>query len=55
MRFLLLFVISLGLAVPPKKAVHPGKERWPIKTSLPDHPGKPKKIALADLLSFGEP
>lgn len=56
MRYIsaVLFTLALSIAAA-QHAIHPGVERWPIKTSLPGPPGKAKTIALADLLSFGDP
>ena len=56
MRPSLPFLLALGLSVATgQKPAHPGVERWPVKTSLPSNPGKAKTVALADLLSFGDP
>ena len=56
MRLSPAVLLALGLSVATgQKPAHPGVERWPVKTSLPDHPGKAKTVALADLLSFVDP
>ena len=56
MRFSSAVLLALGLSVATgQKPAHPGVERWTVKTSLPNNPGKARTVALADLLSFGEP
>ena len=35
------------------RTIHPGKARWPIKTSV--QPGTPKVVPLADLLTLADP
>ena len=50
-----IFVAALLLAggTLAQHADKPGVERWPIKTSTPEgKPGKPKVVALADLLAL---
>ena len=49
-------LLALGLSVATGQTpTHPGVERWPVKTSLPNNPGSAKTFALADLLSFVDP
>lgn len=53
MRRLLLSVVVLGLLCA-KSPVHPGTERWPIKTSVPDGANldHAKTVSLDDLLAL---
>jgi hypothetical protein len=54
MRKLLVLAVLLGVSAAAQKQTHPGKERWPIKTSVPDgtNLSKARKIPLADLLAM---
>jgi hypothetical protein len=53
MRKLLVLALFLGVSAAAQKT-HPGKERWPIKTSVPDgaNLSKARKIPMADLLAM---
>ncbi|HWT82682.1 MAG TPA: hypothetical protein VN648_28205, partial [Candidatus Methylomirabilis sp.] len=63
-----LITLPLGLllltsAAAQEPAIEPGKERWPIKSSVPQNTiapraagtSQPKVVALSDLLVLGDP
>ncbi len=56
---LALTIISTTLIAqkPAQLAIHPGKERWAIKTSVPEGANlqKPKGVKFTELLQLGEP
>lgn len=54
MRRFQVAVLFLGVVVAAQQATHPGTERWPIKTSVPDgtNLSKTRKIPIADLAAM---